>query len=118
MRWERERNVRELTGCAAKKRGARSSLLHLAGGPLASPAVLCPPHNGKPAALPAGAILDSPQERLPVGLSEASHGQARLSADLERSCLQNGAAGVAHQFAAGHEALCTCVRRGWQQGGV
>src|SRR2546425_1105092 len=35
-------------GCEAKKRGAKSSLLHLAGGPLAAPAVGCPPHNEKP----------------------------------------------------------------------
>ncbi|TMD68201.1 MAG: hypothetical protein E6I97_22545 [Chloroflexi bacterium] len=55
-------------------------------GPLAAPAVGCPPHNGKPAARPAGALLESPQERLPLGLPEANHGQASLSliADLKR----------------------------------
>jgi hypothetical protein len=30
---ERERNVRELTGCEAKQRSARSSILHIDGGP-------------------------------------------------------------------------------------
>jgi hypothetical protein len=57
--WKRERNVRELTGCEAKKRGAKSSLLHLAGEPLAAPAVRGSPHNGKPAAHPAGALIES-----------------------------------------------------------
>jgi hypothetical protein len=30
---ERERNLRELTGCEAKQRSARSSILHIDGGP-------------------------------------------------------------------------------------
>ncbi len=71
--WERGWNLRELTGCEAKKRGARSSILYLAGEPLASPAVGGPPYNGKPLARPAGALLESPQERLPLGLPEASN---------------------------------------------
>jgi hypothetical protein len=35
-------------------------------GPLASLAVGWPPHNGKPASRSAGALLESPRERLPV----------------------------------------------------
>jgi hypothetical protein len=71
--WERGWNLRELTGCEAKKQGAKSSLLHLAGEPLAALAVGGPPHNGKPAARPAGALIESPEERLPLGLPEASN---------------------------------------------
>jgi hypothetical protein len=40
--------------------------------------------SGMPASRPAGALIDSPQKRLPLGLPDASDGQASLSADLER----------------------------------
>ena len=71
--WERERDLRELTGCEAKQRGGKSSIPHLDGGLLPSPAVVCPPQNWKPASYPAGTMIESPEERLPVGLPEASN---------------------------------------------
>jgi hypothetical protein len=71
--WERERDLCELTGCEAKQGRGKSSIPHLAGGLLASLAVVCPPQNWKPASHPAGTMIESPEERLPVGLPEASN---------------------------------------------
>jgi hypothetical protein len=56
---ERERNVRELTGCEAKQRSARSSILHIDGGTFVSPAVVYPPQNRKPTSCPTGGMSAS-----------------------------------------------------------
>jgi hypothetical protein len=63
-----------------QEEGCRTSILHINGGPFASPAVGCPPHV-RQARLP-----ESLEEQLPLGLPDASNFSAcrRLSTDLER----------------------------------